>query len=107
MRSITGTSDVDVGPSHDTLTATHRRSTGYTKYVYLSASRNSFWPCGYFFSDAPFRDPRELAQVIQDKEELEMQHKQLIEEHAQLRYRYVSCGSLMSRLMPFSKQTLP
>ncbi|KAI9491198.1 hypothetical protein BDB00DRAFT_914508, partial [Zychaea mexicana] len=39
--------------------------------------------------EAMFRNPAELTRIIEEKQELEMQHKQLIEEHAQLRYRYV------------------
>lgn len=36
------------------------------------------------------RNPAELARVMQEKKELEAQHRQLIEEHGQLRYKYVS-----------------
>ena len=36
------------------------------------------------------RNPAELGRILEEKQDLEMQHKKIIEEHAQLRYRYVS-----------------
>ncbi|KAI9262267.1 hypothetical protein BDA99DRAFT_71902 [Phascolomyces articulosus] len=45
-------------------------------------------PTSSYGEDVMFRNPAELTRIIEEKQDLEMQHKHLIEEHAQLRYRY-------------------